>query len=195
MLHDGIRLVGDTDISRELVSRRGAEFPDSPSTGDIFQLIETSVNFPSKGPGIYIWSSAENTWIEQTETERDPYDMSVTIVGRPKPDAIVATVVMARTAILLANLTKSKAIAQTAPTSQAVFNIDQVNIDGDVTNSLGTITFEAGQKIGTVAATVPDTETILAEDEIISIKAPLVRDATLKEISITLAGRLAVLND
>lgn len=194
MLTDGIRLVGNSDIERELVSLRGTDFPASPDNGDVFQITVPSVLYPGKQPGIYYWSAAQNDWIEQTDTERDPYDMSVTIVGRPKPDAIVAQVVMPRTAILLANLSKSKAVAQTAATATAVFNINQVDIDGNVLESIGTITFAAGQKIGVVAATVADVETILAEDEILSIKAPLVRDATLKEISVTLAGRLAVLN-
>lgn len=194
MLTDGIRLIGNSDIERELISLRAPDFPASPENGDVFQITEPSVSYPGKQPGIYYWSEASNDWIEQTDSERDPYDMSVTIVGRPKPDAIVAQVVMARTAILLANLSKSKAVAQTAPTAEAVFDINQVDIDGNVVEAIGTITFAAGQKIGTFAPAVADTEIILAENEILSVKAPLVRDATLKEISVTIAGRLAILN-
>lgn len=194
MLVDGIRLVGDSDIERELTSRRSQDFPDAPANGDLFQITENSVKVPGKGPGIYYWSEAEGEWVDQSDTERDPYDMSVTIVGRPKPDAVVATLVLPRTAILLADLDKSKAFAQVPAASNAVFSINQVDESGNVVDSLGTITFPAGQRRGVVAASEVGKEMILAEGEILTIKAPLVRDATLKEISVSLAGRLAVLN-
>jgi hypothetical protein len=192
MLADGLILIGDSAVTRELISRRGSVFPTSPVNGQNFQL---NIEVEGNTPGIYTYSESQSLWIQQTDSERDPYDMSISILGRPKPDDIVAQSIAVRTSIIAPNFDKSRAVTQVVSTSQAVFNISILDSSGALINNLGTLTFDMGARFGTFSATIADKAMMIQPGELLSIKAPLVRDATLKEISITLAGRLAVLNN
>jgi hypothetical protein len=70
--------------------------------------------------------------------------------------------------------------AATAATSDAVFNI---NVDGSL---VGTVTFPAGQQTGVVALTT----TTITANTTFEIVAPTPQDATLADITLTLAASL-----
>ena len=189
---DGVDLIDGSKISRELIDFRGTIFPETPEDGQLFQLTAT---VDTKEPGIYVYSAARSDWIIQEDKERQPYDIALSVIGRPKPDAIVANYIAVRTATIYADFDKSLALAQDAATSEAVFSMRIIDSDGNVVREIGTITFAAGVKAGTFTPATPSVPMLIQRGEIVSLKAPEVRDATLKEISITIAGQLAVLAD
>ncbi|SBV38287.1 hypothetical protein BN7874_118 [Phage NCTB] len=189
---DGVDLLDDSEISRELVSSRGATFPVAPTNAQKYQLTAPEGEYV---PGIYIYSSNAAMWVLQEDEERNPYDISVTIVGRPKPDAVVANSIAVRTFVFYSNFEISQAVAIDAATDETVFTIRIVDANGDVDRTLGTVTFAAGAKVGVFSPTIPNEPMLVSKGEIVSVKAPELRDATLKEISISIAGQLAILND
>lgn len=189
---DGIDLLDYSEITRELTDSRGTEFPASPTNAQPFQL---TADYNGYVEGIYVYSSAQTDWILQEDDESNPYDVSVTIVGRPKPDAVVANHIAVRSFAIYADFDLSKAIAQDAATNETVFTVRIIDSEGVVDRTFGTVTFAANGKSGTFTSTVPGEPMLVSRGEILSIKAPELRDATLKEISITLAGQLAILND
>mgnify|MGYP006865043185 FL=1 len=191
MKADGIDLIDNSEITREFIDNRGTEFPTEPTNAQVFQL---TAPVSDKLPGIYVYSEAQSDWIIQEDDEKQPYDIGMTVIGRPKPSAIVANYIAVRTASIYANFDKSLALAQEAATDQATFNLRIIDRDGNVVRELGTIVFEANAKDGVFSATAPG-DMLIQRGEIVSLKAPEVRDATLKEISITIAGQLAVLKD
>ena len=80
----------------------------------------------------------------------------------------------------------SGAICQIPATSTAVFTIYSATVTANVLTSvaIGTVTFAAGQYVGTVAITAP----AINQYAVIYITAPPTADATLALVSITVAS-------
>jgi hypothetical protein len=192
MLYDSVNLVGDSKVRRELVSRRGTTLPASPVNGQLFQLTVVDNTYQ---PGVYMYSVAESDWVLQTDEEDNPYDMAITGPGRPKADAVIAQAIMVRTMVVYAGFERSLAICGVPPTAEAVFEINVLDKQGNQIDQLGTITFAVGTIEGVINPARPTEQSLLQAGEVISIKAPTIRDATIQNISITLAGKLAILND
>lgn len=192
MKSDGLDLIGNSIVTRELIDRRGPSFPENPSNADLFQLTET---VGEKEPGIYMYSQTSTDWIEQTDEESNPYDIGLSVIGRPKPSDMVAMHIAVRTGSIYKNFDRSLAVATDAASDQTVFQVNMIDEDGNVLRPLGTVTFEAAGKRGIFTAETADEDMIFQKGDIISVKAPEIRDATLKNISITIAGQMATITD
>ena len=187
MLHDSPVLVDESNISREHLTVRGTIFPLTPTDGQPFQLTIDIQDFPK---GLYLYSVSMVTWIVQDTYALNPYDMGFSVLDIPEADAIISSHVLARSVILPEDFMGSIGIASVVSTAQIVFQLEKVS--NEVVSSLATLTFEAGVAKGIFVPTAIGKDYLVVTGEIIRIKAPATEDASISQISITLAGRLAV---
>jgi hypothetical protein len=108
-----------------------------------------------------------------------PYDIASFYPGVPGSAALVLRFVAPRPVTLPPNLTGSCASAGAAATAQA--DID-IRVNGI---SQGTVRFAAG---GTTATFIFASQVVLAAGDVLTLTAPATADATLANLSITLAG-------
>lgn len=191
MLHDTPTLVAGSEIERQLVEegKRGQTFPISPSVGDQFELTETD---QGKAPGLYVYASATKGWILQENSNDGAkfYDLALTVFDRPKSNALVAKHLSVRAFFLNANFDRSLAMASELATENYSFAVSVLEADRVTERAIGTIDFAAGEVIGTFNSITSD-PMIIDRHETLLVRGAEVRDATLRNIDITLAGRLA----
>jgi len=107
-----------------------------------------------------------------------PVDVAVWIADLPGAAEKILSIDLARATTLPASLPGSRAQAATASTGTVAFSIQKNAAE------IGTITFTASAA-GVFAMA---TDTVFAPGDILGIVAPAAQDATLADISITLAG-------
>lgn len=117
-----------------------------------------------------------------TEWQTQPYDLGIYIPDEPTADMICARVAAVRAFTLPASLTGSVASAGTAATASTVFTIHKG------VSSIGTVTFDASATAGTFSFA---SSVSFASGDVLRITAPATPDATLSDISISLAGTRA----
>lgn len=108
-----------------------------------------------------------------------PYDIGVYFDGAPGADEDILKFVAVRSFFLGATLANSRAVATVAATAITSFDIER---DGVV---IGTMQWAAAATVATF--TLVSNEQFLT-DEVLGIVAPTIPDATLEDISITLAA-------
>lgn len=106
------------------------------------------------------------------------YDVAFYFPGAPADDAIISRVVIPRACYLPSGGTDSRANAGTAATGSTTLTIRNGSTD------IGTIVWSAS---GTVGAFTVAANRTLAAGDVLSVVAPSSADATLADISITLA--------
>lgn len=111
--------------------------------------------------------------------DNQPYDMIAGYPGIPAAGAILARIPVARGIVLPINLTGSRANAEVAATAQTILIIKRNS------TQIGTITFAAGQTIGTFSFT---TEVTLVPGDILYVYNAASSDATLADISMAIVG-------
>lgn len=107
-----------------------------------------------------------------------PYDLAVYAPGRPGVGAVVMRVVVPRAVALAAGAPHSRAYAATTATAEAVFEIRHNG------TAIGTVTFLAAGQTGVFAVAAP--VDLIAGDRL-EVVAPTTQDATLADVSLTLA--------
>lgn len=110
-----------------------------------------------------------------------PYDIGTFCSGKPAVSERLLRFNYVRAVTLAASLSGSRVTARVAASAQADFD---VKVNG---SSIGTIRFAAA---GTVATFVSFAGTSIAVNDILEIVAPASQDATLEDISFTIAGVL-----
>lgn len=105
-----------------------------------------------------------------------PADVGVFIAGSPEDGEVVARYVPART--FYVSTTGHRASAANAATAETVFSVAKNGV------SIGTITFAAAATTGTASITA----TTFAAGDVLTIEGPGSADASLADISITLAA-------
>ncbi len=110
-----------------------------------------------------------------------PYDVGTFCVGVPNNGELLLRFNYVRSLTLPASLSGSRVTAGVAATATADFD---VKLNGA---SIGTIRFAAA---GTVASFIGFSATSIAVNDVLEIVAPATADATLADISFTLAGAL-----
>ena len=108
----------------------------------------------------------------------DKYDVALYVQGRPQAGERVARFVVARPFSLPVGLIDSAASAVTAATGTGVFSLARNDVQ------FGTVTFDAS----TTGALAAGAKTDFAAGDVLEVIAPASQDATLSDISITLAG-------
>jgi hypothetical protein len=111
----------------------------------------------------------------------DAYDLFFFDPDRPVSNELLQEFPFTRIVTFPAGLLASKARAGVAPTAEAVYHFMKNGVEW------GTCTFAAGETEGVFAA-ASDATFDPDEDDILAIYAPLVQDATIRRVAITLAG-------
>lgn len=108
-----------------------------------------------------------------------PYDVGMMIVGVPEADFVCLRNVFPREVIFPAGLTLSQGVADVAATGDTDFDIQRNGV------SVGTMTFASA---ATTATFDMASETVFDPGDVLTVIAPSSPDATLSDISFTLAG-------
>jgi hypothetical protein len=157
-------------------SKRGTAFPANPKHLDIFEIIEGGAT----PVGIYAYNERTTQWVRK-ETVSYPYDVGMSIAGKPEANKTVAMVVLVRPTIIPKSFGGSKAACDVAATAAAAF---VVKLNG---NQIGTINFAAGQLVGTF--TGPAADLLCVAGDKLTISSPATADATLSYVAATLMGQ------
>ena len=110
-----------------------------------------------------------------------PFDAVMFFPGAPTASAIVAQIVAARPLLFPGNLSGSEGYGKTAATASTVFDVKKNG------SSVGSITFAASGTVPTFLTT-SGAAISLASGDRLEVVAPATPDATLANISFTLAG-------
>lgn len=108
-----------------------------------------------------------------------PYDIGAMIPGAPSASLVVMRYKFPRAVAFPASLTNSQGVAGTAATAQTDFDVLKNGV------SFGTIRFAAA---GTSATFIAAGSSSFAAGDVLTVIAPGTPDATLADISFTLAG-------
>lgn len=111
----------------------------------------------------------------------DPFDVLLSVAGKPSAAEGLARWVFARTVTFPTNFAGSQASAGTPATAQTVFTLAKNGVQA------GTVTFAAGAGTASFASTGGAVVTLAAGD-VLTLTAPNPADATLADLAITLAG-------
>lgn len=158
-------------------SKRGTAFPDSPKHLDIFEIIAGG----AQAVGIYAWNSRTSLWVLK-ETVSYPYDVGMSIAGKPEANKTVAMVVLVRPTIMPKDFVGSKAACDVAATGAVVFPIKLNGVQ------IGSINFAAGAIVGTFTFT-PTANLLMVAGDKLTISSPVTADATLSYVAATLMGQ------
>lgn len=108
-----------------------------------------------------------------------PYDIGAMIPGAPSASLVCMRYKFPRAVDFPASLTNSQGVAGTAATAQTDFDVRKNGV------SFGTIRFAAA---GTSATFIAAGSSSFAAGDVLTVVAPASPDATLADISVTLAG-------
>lgn len=114
-------------------------------------------------------------------TALTPFDVVMFFPGAPTASAIVAQVVAARALFFPGNLSGSAGYGKTAATASTVFDVKKNG------SSVGSITFAAAGTVPTFSTTSGAAISLSSGDRL-EVISPATPDATLANISFTLAG-------
>jgi len=145
-------------------------FPTSPTNNQVF----------TSNGNTWVYNSISMTWVSQNLT---PYDFTVVVLGKPTVSQIVAQFDIVRNIYFPVNFINSICTASTAASASTIFN---VNLNGTL---IGNIIFAAGSSTATFS-TVSANSTLIASGSVLTIVAPATPDATLANVTGTLAGYL-----
>lgn len=189
MLTDGLDLAHESGIKKSIIdpSKRGASFPGSPSDGDTFELTQL---FNGKPAGVYTYNSTDADWISDSpDNTLVPYDVGGQVIGLMTANSILSRALAVRSFVIKPGFEGCLAQSVVGATASTVLSIKRVSRQGAETN-LGTITFDAGNNVGTFAQIGSDPMYITTGESLI-VQAPDPADSTLADVTYTFAGALA----
>jgi hypothetical protein len=124
--------------------------------------------------------STVSSTVSSSGTLTGPYDLFFTVLGQPLAGVVVADRIIPRSITFAANFNGSRAACGNHPAASAVFLIYKNNVQ------VGTITFATSG-----AATFASSAAVVFNmGDRLTIAAPLIQDASLYDVSITLAPTL-----
>lgn len=189
MLVDELKVAHGSGISKAVLdnSKRGINFPSSPSNGDVFQLTQTLGN---KNPGIYTYNSTDTDWIiDSPDNSIVPYDISGQVSGKMTASAIISRSIAVRTYVLRPGFEGCLAQSVVGAAAQTIITIKRISRQG-TESILGYLTFAAGNNVGTFSQN-GSSPMYISKGESLIVQAPNPADSTLADMFFTLAGALA----
>lgn len=157
-------------------SKRGTAFPANPKHLDLFEIIAGG----AQAVGIYAYNERTTQWVLK-DTVSYPYDVGLSIAGKPEANKTVAMALMVRPTILRKDFVGSKAACDVPATGAVVFPIKLNGVQ------IGSINFAAGASVGTFAY-VPTADLLMVAGDKLTISSPVTADATLSYVAATLMG-------
>lgn len=124
-------------------------------------------------------SDTSGNWSDPNYLVGDRFDLSIYVADNPYSAEELAGHVFTNSVNFPAGLTGSKGFATDAPTADAVFTIKKNG------TSIGSVTFADGDNTATFALSGG---AVFAAGDVLTVVAPEPQDATLFQVSITLAG-------
>lgn len=206
MLIDGIKIPVSASIT-DTVTSASDRVTSLPGTVTENRVIELTQQDGANNPGIYkgvadAWVLQDDTLDEKIlsiETSVDTlsttvtsvtfYDIAGNTIGIPEESVSVLRMVTPRTFTIPATFTGSRAVCATASTASAVFTIKKWNTSHTSSTTLGTITFAAGQKIGTFSQNGAG-DMIISTGETLELVAPTTADSTLADIAYVISSQI-----
>lgn len=156
-------------------ARRGTAFPSNPAHLDLFEIVEGGV----PAVGVYAYNLRTTQWV-LIHTVSFPYDIGLSIAGKPEAAKTVAMVIVVRPTVLPANFQGSIASCDVNATANASFSI---KLNG---TQIGTIAFAAGNGVATF--TGPASDIVCVPGDKLTVTSPVVADSTLSYVAATLLG-------
>lgn len=161
-----------------------AQTPANSSSLPLPKATNTSLGFIKVGTGLTV--SPDGT-LNATATGSgsssinfaDNHDFEVTVMGIPLANSLVAMYVSPAAFTLSASGVANALVASTA---EATFSLKLNGVQ------IGTVVFSAGNPIGVVNSV----ETSIAIGDVLSLYSPIITDATLTDVSVTIGGNGAV---
>jgi hypothetical protein len=129
-----------------------------------------------------LWGNFGGTWVAL-----GGYDLAGAYAGRPTSSGVVMTFVARAKTVISSTVGDHQALALTTATASTVFTIKRRVAGGSTENTAGTITFGVGGRAGTFAFSDTTQLTLNAGDALI-ITAPATQDATIADLSFSLAA-------
>lgn len=190
MLSFGLELASNAKISRtsNTSNASGPTFPQAPEDNAVWLLTEI---IEDKEPGLYVYLAEKGDWYPQLDDSR-AYDISINVNKRYMQNDTLTTFLVPRVVKVPINFKGSAAVAQVPATGAVVFQIMVESGDPAVRTQIGSISFEAGARIGTITSFVPDSGYVLVPNDLLTVESGATVDPTLNKISITLASSLVV---
>lgn len=156
-------------------AKRGTVFPSTPAHLDLFEIIAGG----AQAVGVYAYNLRTTQWVPLANVQF-PYDVGLSIAGKPEAAKTVAMAALVRPTILPKDFAGSKAMCDVGATAAATFTI---KLNG---NNIGTIVFAIGATVGTF--TGPATDLLCVAGDKLTITSPAVADTTLSYVAATLLG-------
>lgn len=115
------------------------------------------------------------------------YDCSFFVPGlMPVADELVGAIVLSRPVKFPVGLTGSVARCRVAPTVTVTYAVKSVDATSGAVTSRGTVTFNAGSKVGAFALAA---ELALVAGDQLQLVTPSAVDATIADVAVTLVGK------
>lgn len=187
MLADGLTLAAGAGLSIQMLddSRRGPEFPSSPTDNMLWEL---TVQIDNQVPGIYEYT--RNAWVLRNPSSGAiAYDVSGTVFGRPDPGVKVMMFASPRAFAFQGSLAGAIGRSSGIPSTRQDFIVNISRATGP--EGVGILRFEAGSD---EAVFIPNSyEPIqVHRKDIIVVFAPDTIDEYLADVSFTICGYLSV---
>lgn len=176
MLNCGLTLPTGTQITKEEIdpTKRGIAFPSNPTHLQVFQIVAGG----AQQVGVYVYNAAKTKWMLADQANY-PYDIALSVVGKPDANKVVAKVVLPRPIRVPTNFLGSLAVADVAATAEFTLTIKVGAV------AVGTVSFAVGATVGTFTY-VPNGDLIIERGDVLSLTSQATADATLSFPSITL---------
>lgn len=170
---------GDSGYTNQMRNVASAVLPVMP--GDWFELAVYIGNSATLRGGSRTWFALEI--VETDDAANPPFDIAWRTDGAPAAGEVVLRTVLARPVALAADFAGSVGAAGTAATADADFDVRRNGA------SIGTIRFAAGSDTATFIAASAVT---LQPTDLLMVVASASPDATLADVTVTLAGSLVL---
>lgn len=156
-------------------TKRGTVFPASPTHLEVFEIVAGGEH----PVGNYAYNSTTSAWVLMS-TVAYPYDVGMSVAGKPEANKTVAMLVMVRPTVLNAAFAGSRAACDVTATAAATFVVKLNGVQ------VGTFVFAPASTTATF--TGPAEDLLCGVGDRLTITSPATADATLSYVSATLMG-------
>lgn len=178
---DGLTLLDDTKISKGETVFVGQEFPQTPTVGMTWELIDAD----GKTLGNYIYGLDE--WLPRADPDANYSDISFSTEGYIASNSVITRYIVGKPCMLPQNFEFSISQLLEVGGGNSTFEISLLR--AEVESKLADITFAGGSSRGSIVSNIAE-DTMLVSGDVIVFKSKAV-DADASDICVTLSTTLA----